>query len=326
MIPKYFVLCGTKAYTTSRRPTEIYFEGQVRLRGLDSTINVVAIRPLGKPHISYSSFARLVNKSNLYVYKSNIQKCVRRQLTDKAIRSAYALMSIDVPTLLRRLPIIMIEDVLPHPSLVPLVWWMMATTKGYILSDKEVGYILGIVYLLCQIELYQVKDCPSSRESRPTLHIWSSLCPSLSKDLLWALEFRKAYGGMKCDKLLIEQTQRMWGKRIWEKDTLWEYLKHIKVPLIDLSTLDECDKSDIILEAIDQHCFTWLPSKLQSSFPHYTLYEIKGAIWYYRSRLNVREICKGSEPIRYIPELEIVYQEIKEQVESLCYWIHTSLL
>ena len=321
-LPDYFVLCGKdsyRAYTTSYRPTNIYFECSVKLRGFTKDIKIVSIRPPDTPHVF-----PVIKKELVYVYKSNLRKCIRRKLVDRAVRSAYALLCIDPCTALRRLPIIMIEDVLPHPSIVPIVWWMMATTKGYQLSDGEVSYILGVVYELCQIDLYQVKNhlCKSSGRVDPKE--WSAL-PQTRKDLLWSMEFRRGYGGMACDREMIEYLQRGWIERFRNKDRLWDYLKAIEISPLDLKTLGVCDKEDIILEAIDQHCFTWIPSKLSTKVP-FSTYQIKGAIWYYRSRINARKVCDGSVPLIHHPELEVVYREIEDELERLCLWIYTNIL
>lgn len=322
-LPPYFVLDGFHAYTTFEEPETIYFKGKVNPKGYPkgSVVNVVAIQPQNPPHI----FTTELPDKNIPVYKSNLQKCVRRQLADRAIRTAYAMMSADAPDLLRRLPIIMLEDVLPHPSFVPLVWWMMATTKGYLLSDAEVSYILGIILMICQINEYQVYNA----ECKPEKEIcdWNAFAP-IQRDLLWALEFRKAYRGMQCDIQMIEYLQHQWCLRFnsTKPNALWKMLKGIKVEPVELESVGVCDKYDLILEAIDQHCFRWIPKKISAKFPDYSEYEIKGAIWFYRSRLNYRNICQGSKQIKHIQALEPVYLVIKNDLEGLCQWIFGNLI
>jgi len=328
LFPTYFILDGCHAYTSNKKPASIYFSGVVNLKTAEypigRKINVVAVKPLEDPHL----YTAAIPKKNIPVYKSNLQKCVRRGLKDRAIRTTYAMMSTDLCDVLRRIPIIMIEDVLPHPSIVPLVWWMMAATKGYLLSDWEVGWILGIIHMICDIEQYQVKN--SRCKPKGELEDWSNLS-SLQSDLFWALEFRKAYRGMYCDVEMIEYLQRQWLGRFSnsmqrDSDDLWDMLMEIQVEPIDLSSLGVCDKNDLILEAFDQHCFSWIPKKLGAKFPQYTEYEIKGAIWYYRSRINKRSVCKGSVSVEYIDDLELVYDVIKDELEELCRWIFEKLV
>lgn len=316
-LPSYFILDELNAYTSHRRPKNVYFEGQVKPIGYSTPIKVVSINPLSPAHI----YTTHIPKKNIPVYKSNLQKCVRRQLSDRAVRTAYAMLAGNTSDFLRRLPIVMIEDVLPHPSIIPLVWWMMASTKGYMLSDAEVSYILGIVYTACTIGIYQVKN--SKCQPQGPLPDWTEL-PQPKRDLLWALEFRKAYRGMHCDVTMIEYLQRRWFVRLSaQTNAVWELLLRIPIEPIDLETLGECNKSDIILEAIDQHCFPWIIKRLSSE---YSEEQVRGAIWYYRSRLNYRAVCPNSVPLEHILELEPVYLAIKSDLDRLSQWIFDHII
>jgi len=323
-LPTYFILSSTRAYTSSTRPTTITFESKIKLRYHRKTpITILATHPLAAPHL----FSTSIPEANIPVYKSTLQKLVRRRLTEQAIRVAYAFLATDTPGFLRRLPIIMLEDVLPLPSIISLTWWMMAVTKGYILSDEEVSYILGIVYTLCQIDSYQAfnKYC----KYIDPLPDFTSL-PSIPRDVLWSLEIRKSYNGMKCDTYMIDYLQRSWFRRFSEKGTshpLWKYILAHEVYPVDLDTLGTCDKYDLISEGIDYHCYRWLLKKLHTAFPYIEEYQIQGAIWFYRSRINVRKTCEGSEPVRHPgPELKKVYDEIEDTLERWCEWIFDKLI
>jgi hypothetical protein len=125
---------------------------------------------------------------------------------------------------------------------------------------------------------------------------------------------------------MIHYIQRNWISRFDRKDVLWEMAKRLEVPQIDLSGLGDCDKNDIILEGIDYHCYPWMINKLLLAHPTLTEKQIKGAIWFCRSRTNFRVICHESLPLKTIPELENVYQKIKEDVDKLCNWIHTKIV
>lgn len=337
--PKYFIMdFGTKkfAYVSEvlpegKTPT---FHLSVKLRSCDNdTIEVVALHELGKPHV----FSANLSKNYTYLYKSNLQKCIRRRLSEKAVRTAYAFLSGDQNTFLRRLPIIAMEDVLPHPSIINVVWWMMATSKigdsykngvlekrllRYPLSTKEVFYLLGIVYLLTEIQEYEF----AKFNGDPSHLNWEKF-PSPKRDLLWAMEFRKSYGGMSCDIAMIGYLQTAWYKRFQNENTVWESLCRFRVPAIERSSLGVCDKRDIILPAIDYHCYSWMPKKIRKHYPQYSEYEIKGAIWFFKSRINVRRICQGSSEIKPPPDnLEDVYQDIEKDVEKLAKWIHTQIV
>jgi hypothetical protein len=311
----YFVRDGAKFYTTTSKPKKkIYLEGAVKLRGTQTQVNVISLSPLEPGH----KFTTSLDKRNISVYKSNLQKCVRRRLTDNAIRTTYSMLSVDTQGTLRRLPIVMLEDVLLHPSIVPLVWYMMATTKGYLLSDKDVSYVLGIVLMLCNIEKYEVKGFSKERFEV------DDMIEGLEKDVLLCMQFRIAYGGMECDRDMLRWFQIEWSKRFEKGSELWSWLCSIPIKLVDLGSIGMCDKGDLILEAIDYHCYPWIIKKLAQAHPNLTEYEIKGGIWFYRSRINVRKVCAGKE--KQVPELKEVYDEIRTDLEMLCAWIYERVI
>lgn len=64
--------------------------------------------------------------------KSMLQKSVRRRRFGSACRLAIELARMSTSELLRRLPIICVEDSLLHPAVPVIVWLMMAESKGYI--------------------------------------------------------------------------------------------------------------------------------------------------------------------------------------------------
>jgi hypothetical protein len=323
-LPKYFVLDGVEAYTTNSKPSHPYFEGKVKPKGYNSYITILSINPPQPPH----HFTTSLSPKDIPAYKSNLQKCVRRGLSYEAIRTGYAMMSANTPDFLRRLPIVMLEDVLPHPSLIPLVWWMMASTKGYKLSDREVSYILGIIYTICYIDEFQVYNSGCPRGCNIYQERWDGLV-QLQRDVMWALEFRKAYRGMQCDVEMIEYIQHKWVGRFIENpdNGVWSKLVNIPVETVVLyPTLEGCSKYDLILEAIDFHPYRWIPRKIGERFPEFTEYQIKGAIWYYRSRLNIRTVCEGSVPIRYVNELGPIYAAIEEEVDKLSQWIFDRII
>ena len=84
---------------------------------------------------------------NIYL-SSHIQKSVRKMETEKSVKSALHLINLDYNTFIRRLPIIMLEDVTIHESLPVLVWLMIANTKGFKLKREIVKWLLGVVYHL----------------------------------------------------------------------------------------------------------------------------------------------------------------------------------
>ena len=79
---------------------------------------------------------------------SHIQKSVRRMDDIKSVQSAKHLIDLDCTSFLRRLPIIMLEDVTLHESITIIVWLMIANSKKFPLKLEMIKWLLGIVYYL----------------------------------------------------------------------------------------------------------------------------------------------------------------------------------
>ena len=77
--------------------------------------------------------------------KSNLQKAVRRCDNQIAIQSALVLIQMAPMELLRRLPIIYIEDVCLMDSYSIVVWLMMADKDYSALKKRDIDIILNIV-------------------------------------------------------------------------------------------------------------------------------------------------------------------------------------
>jgi hypothetical protein len=90
---------------------------------------------------------------NLKVLMSILQKNVRLQRQTSAVRTAWKTLQQGprgVTELLRRLPIIIVEDATVQPEFFShLIWLMMADSKGYQLSPFDVQLILTAVYDSC---------------------------------------------------------------------------------------------------------------------------------------------------------------------------------
>jgi hypothetical protein len=80
------------------------------------------------------------------VLKSILQKGIRRRKPLPSVRVASELADKSLGDLLRRLPIILLEDSTLHPSIPFLVWLMMAVSKDYQPPLSLLKRVLGIVF------------------------------------------------------------------------------------------------------------------------------------------------------------------------------------
>ena len=134
--------------------------------------------------------------NNLGFLKSHLQKCVRRMLPDLAVKTAIEIMKIDLKELLRRLPIIIIEDVCLVNIFPKVVWLMCAHSKGYELSKKDLKWLLGVVHAISDCKIRHL----ISNQYNSKFNVDKINLDVYNISIL----MRIAYGGMNCDMNMLE--------------------------------------------------------------------------------------------------------------------------
>lgn len=140
----------------------------------------------------------IMNECDAPLLISNLQKAVRRRDAPIAIQSTLALIQQHSTKLLRRLPIIYVEDVTVMDSFPIIIWWMMAE-KEYQLTDTDVDHLLNMVWCLATQATYYEND----RETERTPETHEQLQGHPNADVLLSLYYRSLYGGMKGDMMMI---------------------------------------------------------------------------------------------------------------------------
>ena len=82
-------------------------------------------------------------------FKSHLQKCFRRRKNIEGLRTAYEIMLININELLRRVCIIIFEDVILKDYFTTMVWLMAAVSKGYILQSYHINLELKFINDSC---------------------------------------------------------------------------------------------------------------------------------------------------------------------------------
>jgi len=318
--PKTFSYDGISAtFDPDEKSAEnLHWTAKVKIRGYESELTLEG--PINKEADIWVD-EKQIGKKAISLCKSNLQKCVRRKECDKAIRTAYAIYTQSPSEALRRIPIIMIEDTLPHPaSFCKLVWWMAAVSKGYRMTRKEVSEMLGVIASMCETETYEV--CELSEDKPPD---WCELSRD-QQDFMWALELRKEYGGMLVDKKMLTYHQHLWHERLSrEQNKWWNLLNDLNTYDIDPSDLGEFDKEDILLESLDFHCFGFLPQKIATKVG-LTEEEVKTAIWVCRSRINMRKPLNEKVFIPADSKTEKNYVKIDKELTRFTTWLLNELV
>ena len=137
---------GKKEGATAAPPIDLLVSSSIP--AASSTPNGFSSPP-NEPYQQQQQRPRLVrNHSRLSVpvLKSILQKGIRRRKPLPSVRVASELADKSLGDLLRRLPIILLEDSTLHPSLPFLVWLMMAVSKEYQPPLSLLKRMMGIVF------------------------------------------------------------------------------------------------------------------------------------------------------------------------------------
>ena len=223
------------------------------------------------------------NLKHMTFLKSNLQKCVRRGLNEKAIKTAYHMMKLNLNEFLRRIAIIVLEDVTLHSSFSTIVWLTAATSsKKFPFKPTKhiIDWLLGVVDLLCNI-----KEADKIKKDKKEY----SLTELNDYNLLYSLQLRKSYGGMGGDMNMLNYFTGYWLEK-FKKD---EKCNETEIKLIDSSTitmlkLDEWKLDGENCCGIDFHCAPYIIDNLSKKYG-YSEGELKTVIWNCSSGINYRK-------------------------------------
>lgn len=156
--------------------------------------------------------------------KSCLQKSIRRRAPLPAVRVAMELVDKAWGDLIRRLPIIVLEDSALHPDFGFLVWLMVAESRGYFPSPPLLQRVLQIVFEVASCPRQDVlADCitgtdvnklPSNLSLKtPMAHLFPEPQANACEVLIRSMLLRAQYGGMKCDVQMLHSFAVTWLKR-----------------------------------------------------------------------------------------------------------------
>lgn len=215
------------------------------------------------------------------IMKSHIQKCVRRKLNVHAVRSSYHLLTIDFNQFIRRINIIMLEDVTLIDSYCNLIWMMLAfSTKTWKPLNLHVQWLLGVVHNLC--EQNQLIEYDKNNIHRSELYLDG--LDQEQKSLIYSMQIRKSYGGMKSDTEMIQAIINDKIKKFRNNE------KVIKEPVRRISlVMQYLPFKNYELSGVDFHCVPYIIDKVNEKYPQYYDQQIKSLIWKFRSGINLRQ-------------------------------------
>ena len=275
---------------TNNQPKKLTFSSTFKIKKKEYTI-------CGNINPNFTKYYPPVKKEykkNQYLL-SHLQKCIRRMEDVKSVQTAKHIIDLDCNSFLRRLPIIMIEDVTLHESFPIIIWLMIAYYKGFEMKNEIVKWLLGIVYCLsvCEEKTYYEKLKQEVDISKKQDDI-----------LINTLRFRKAYGGMGGDMEMIEYyTMLLINDKI--------KVNNQKVPLVKLN-MKPLLKTEWIYQANDFHCNRSIINQVKKYFPKMENEYIKTLIWNFSSSYNNRVVIQDYDKNQYND-----WEKIKKHVRKI---------
>ena len=255
-----------KIILTNEKPEILNFEETYKIKTKEYTI----CGNINPDFTEYLQPLKLQYRKPQYLL-SHLQKSIRRMEDVKSVQTAKHIIDLDCNMFLRRLPIIMIEDVTLHSCFPILIWLMIAYSKKFRMKNEIVKWLLGVVYLLsvCKEKTYYEK-------------ISEEINISDKKDdiMINSLRFRKAYGGMNGDMEMIEYY--IWLLMNDKINTNKE-----KIPLVKLK-MDPLSKKEWIYQANDFHCNRSIIKQIKRRVPKMDEEYIQLLIWNFSSSQNNR--------------------------------------
>jgi len=221
-----------------------------------------------------SCFEQLNTNADIPLLKSNLQKAIRRGNHSVAVSSALAILQREPIQLLRRLPIIFVEDVCLTDSL-PIVIWLLMADKQYKMTNHDIDILLQIVYSLSVCSRYF-----DDRQLHCQIeYTHEMLETNICYNEILSLHYRSLYGGMKGDMQLLKNAISHYENNphdIVRYSFIEQYPFEIEVNV------------PIIKEAIDFHPY---PNMLEAIHKKTRIDKtfIKTCIWFAESGFNVRK-------------------------------------
>ena len=210
-----------------------------------SSINSITTKPKQLPRL-----VQRHSRLSISQLKSCLQKSIRRRAPLPAVRVAMELADRSWTDLIRRLPIIILEDSTLHPDFSLLVWLMITDSKGYVPPKELIVKVMQIVFevaacpwqdsitILSESE-HSNNECSRTSPTKDSIVIGSnkvdnkrtlfSLSSSVSDlfptqqhqeqasiyeaVIIRSILLRAQYGGMKCDVDMCHSFSKIWLQR-----------------------------------------------------------------------------------------------------------------
>lgn len=248
---------------------------------------------------------------NVSLLKSQLQKSIRRQMTDLSINISYQFINLDLNEFLRRILIITLEDTMLNKYFPILTWMMVAySTNNWNPTNNDINWLLNYVKYLCNINTRENYKHLDNTNIKPNYNV------ILFNNLIFSLELRKSYGGMTNDLKMINWFVKEWDNR-FNKHI---YIETLNTELIIEDLLNNFIENKIelikpinmLIEGVDFHNYPQILDEIKKIYVTYDINNIKKAIWEYSSKYNERTFIETGETEEENKDYYEIWKNIKE--------------
>lgn len=253
---------------------------------------------------------------NISLLKSALQKAVRRKNVDLAVNIAYQLINIDFNQFIRRLAIIILEDVSLNYNYISIIWFMCSfSTKNLILTRSNIKWLLGYVKTITENN-YKFNYC--KKNNIDNVKFINNDIFKTYNNLILSLFLRHSYGGMLGDMKMLNYYIDYYYKK-FKNIEIGNKFNELNLIVEPVSTkIKIIDVLEFPLEGVDFHCDSTMIKNIKKNYDKYTEEDIKKAIWYCSSSINFRKKEIYYEKYDYIWE-KIKYLKTELSKKYLIY-------
>jgi len=169
-------------------------------------------------------------KYSKHLLMSNLQKAFRLCRRDTAVRTARLIIDAypdGLLCLLRRIPMIIVEDATLHVDFAKWIWLMLAVGKGYSVPDWQLAWCFETIAALCDPNVPFDTNSWRTNDS----HCWHKFRSTQRADgggksnvitidapvrngILVSLAVRACFGGMQGDLVMLRASLDTWSRRL----------------------------------------------------------------------------------------------------------------
>lgn len=310
----YYNKKNNKALWFQKKPLkkDINFEKKVNVKELNEVI-VVCGAIETNPDKLYNADC-FYNNEYTHLLKSNLQKAIRRGNLELALKTSKTLIKTNFNEFIRRLFIIILEDTTANHCLNEIAW-MSACYPLWKPSKFQINWLLGVVETITLNTYWDISvfddspkfDLRNHNEELAKLDIFDM-------SMMYSMVFRASYGGMKSDISMIYYYADLWFKRLTGKiaDTNMDIkLRSLEIVPTNIDTIKNIKNHELLIQAIDYHCYPEIIRKLNTFYNHIKPEYIKKAIWFNNSDFNYRDNYYHNS------EYDILWNLIKDKTRIL---------